>query len=365
MSSPSTAAGLAIVPGRPRSLHLTSIALPEVGPGDALVRVRRAGVCGTDRELIEGHFGAAPEGSPNLVLGHEVLAVVERVGSAVTNLHPGDLVTATARRPCSCRQCQAGESDFCSLLEYKERGIRGLHGYMTERFVEDEGQLVRVPPALEAVGVLVEPFSVAEKAWRVAQAVQRRIASWEPRTAVVYGAGPIGMTATLMLRAHGLDVHTLDLKPAPNRSEEVVRAIGGSYVCMADRPIADLKADLSNVDVIIECTGSSAAVLNAIELLGVNGVLVLLSNIGGDRKVEVSIDHINRLFVGGNRTMVGSVNSSLADFHTAIVDLEKAEARWPGVAERLITRRLRGLDDALTLPDPMIGEVKVVIEMDA
>ena len=64
-------------PHQPRSVHLTEIALPELGPRDVQVRVREVGYCGTDREIIEGHFGSAPAGSDSLVIGHEALGEVE------------------------------------------------------------------------------------------------------------------------------------------------------------------------------------------------------------------------------------------------------------------------------------------------
>lgn len=176
--------GAAVRPLQSRSIHLTEIALPELGPRDVQVRVREVGYCGTDREIIEGHFGSAPAGSDSLVIGHEALGEVESVGAKVSTFKPGDLVVPTARRGCDCPQCLAGEPDFCSKLDYRERGIIGLHGFLTERFVENEANLVGIPPSIAHLGVLTEPVSVAEKAWRVAQAVQSRLTSMEAEPCV-------------------------------------------------------------------------------------------------------------------------------------------------------------------------------------
>lgn len=363
MPSLDTVPGLAVVPGTPHSLHIAEIPLPPLGPRDVLVRVMHGGICGTDREIIDGHIGAAPEGCAHLVIGHEFLGVVERIGPEVGGLTPGDLVTATARRGCGCPACAAGESDFCSSLAYRERGIVGLHGYFTERFVEAQEHVIHVPAELAATGVLVEPLSVPEKVWRVANGVQSRITSWRPRTAVVYGAGPIGLLATLALRVRGLEVHALDLKPRSNANAAIVEASGASYHFVEDISFDDLKRDLPNVDLIVECTGSSAPLAGAMRLLGNNGVLVLLSVTGGGTERTIPADRIYREFVLGNKVMVGSVNSSVADFRAAVDDLGRFEERWPGLAASMITHRLTSLAAALDLPSVTNGAVKAVIDV--
>ena len=136
MTSSRMVSGLAVTPGVPHSLHLTKIPLPELGRDSVQIRVLDVGICGTDREIIESRFGYGPPDSNELVLGHEVLGEVEEVGSAIKSFAAGDLVTATVRRGCGCPQCSAGESDFCTSLKFTEGGIRGAHGYITDRFVE-------------------------------------------------------------------------------------------------------------------------------------------------------------------------------------------------------------------------------------
>src|SRR5262252_4128027 len=78
---------------------------------DALLDMLDIGVCGTDKEIARFDYGVPPDGSSYLVIGHESLARVSRVGSAVTRVKPGDLVVTMVRRPCphaSCRSCRAG-----------------------------------------------------------------------------------------------------------------------------------------------------------------------------------------------------------------------------------------------------------------
>src|SRR5262245_21840057 len=87
----------------PKQRELRIIEVPEpdgLGEHDVAVRVREVGICGTDREISEFHYGTPPDGSDGLVLGHEALGEVVSVGPAVRTLRPGDLVALTVRRPC-------------------------------------------------------------------------------------------------------------------------------------------------------------------------------------------------------------------------------------------------------------------------
>src|SRR5215213_8851277 len=94
---------VAVFPGKQDSIHLTD--LPEPGVGDVsdgrsvLVKVLRVGVDGTDQEINAAEYGAAPPGDDFLIIGHESLGVVQKVGESVTELRPGDLVVAMVRRP--------------------------------------------------------------------------------------------------------------------------------------------------------------------------------------------------------------------------------------------------------------------------
>src|SRR5262249_14904221 len=157
---------------------------------EVLIKTLCVGQCGTDTEIAEGLMGQAPPGQEVLILGHESFGVVEAVGSGVNGLQPGDYVVATVRRPGGCCNCRVGGSDMCLDGEYTERGITAYHGFLCDYFVESPEFLVRVPGDLEAVGVLLEPLSVCEKAIAQAFNIQSRM-HWYPRAALVLGAGGI------------------------------------------------------------------------------------------------------------------------------------------------------------------------------
>src|SRR5262245_63208702 len=109
-----TMRALAVFPNR-RELRMIDVPSPvPKGDHDVTVRIREVGICGTDREICDFHYGTAAEGSDRLVLGHEALGEVVDIGPAVRSVRRGDLVALTVRRPCShpsCVACAAGRQD--------------------------------------------------------------------------------------------------------------------------------------------------------------------------------------------------------------------------------------------------------------
>jgi glucose 1-dehydrogenase len=353
---------IAIRPRQPDSLHLTEIPRQEPGPGQVLVGIRQVGICGTDRELIRAHFGAAPPGESALVLGHEMLGEVQAVGPGIVGFVPGELVTATVRRPDGCPACEAGQPDMCQWLQYTERGIAGEHGFMTESIVEDARWLVKVPASLEQIGILTEPLSVVEKAVRQADLIQRRINAWNPKAAIVFGSGPIGLLGALLLRSRGIDVVVVARRPGPHRASEIVEASGAHYIAAPDSEIKAIAAQLPPIDLILEASGRPEPVFAAMESLGNNGVLVLLAGGGYGREMTVPAAIAGNL-LRGNKVVVGSVNSHKEDFELAVADLARFESLWPGLASRLITRRLHGLDEYAHILEHPPGDVKTIIDV--
>ena len=318
--------------------------VPDIHPGaeEALVRLLRVGVCGTDRELNEGLYGEAPPGEEFLIIGHESLGRVEAVGSKVQGLWPGELVVATVRRPDDCPNCKMGEYDMCLWGGYTERGIKGRHGFMAEFYVEEPQYLVKVPEELEDVAVLLEPLSVVEKAVSQSFKIQDRMA-WQPERALVLGAGTIGLLAAALLRLRGLEVHIFGRRCLPPKAE-LMEMMEAKYLCDEEGPLPALGERLGHIDLIIEATGSSALAFQALRLLGNNGVLCLTGIQGGHRTLEIESDLINREMVLGNKVAFGTVNANRKYFEMGISHMKVIKARWPGLLSRMITRRL-SLDD--------------------
>ncbi len=361
---------VAVQPGTPHSAHLVELPEPRLdevpGGRGVLVLVLRVGVDGTDREVDAAEYGAAPPGYDFLVTGHESFGRVLAVGPQVVELKAGDHVVATVRRPGHSLYDAIGTSDMTTDDVYYERGINLRHGFLTERYVDDAEFIVKVPASLERVGVLLEPLSVVEKGVAQAYEIQRRLRVWRPRRAAVTGAGSVGLLATLVLRLRGLQVtvFSLDRKPSPNA--DLVEALGAAYVSTQDETLLAGAASRGPFDLVLEATGYSPLAFEAMDALGKNGVLVLASVTGGQRRTEVPADRINLGFVLGNKVAVGTVNANREYFETGVRDLALAEAEYPGWLERLFTHRVTGLEAFADLYDRLRSprdDIKVYLDV--
>jgi threonine dehydrogenase-like Zn-dependent dehydrogenase len=358
---------MAVFPAQ-RDLRIIDVPAPKLeGAHDVTIRVREVGVCGTDREISEYHHGSPPAGTERLVLGHEALGEVVAVGTAVRSVRRGDLVVVTVRRPCDdpeCMPCRAGRQDFCVTGQFRERGIHGADGFMTELVVEDERYVVRVPKALSDVAVLVEPLSVAAKAAVDLDTILRRY-PWEPTTlrALVLGAGPIGLLAAMMLRARDMETFVYSREPADGDRAELVRSLGAEYVSAREVPTAEIASRVGAPDVIFEAVGVAKVAFEAILALARNGI-VILSGLPGPRPpAEVDLDGIMRNVVMKNQVLFGTVNASRSAFEQSVGYLERFMVLFPDSVRRLITRHAK-LDDAPALLRGG-GGIKHVIQLAA
>lgn len=355
---------VAVVPGTKDSLHVRSDA-PEPVPAkdEALVRVVEAGVCGTDVEIHQGLYGEAPAGSEFLILGHENLGVVESAptGSIVA---AGDLVVSTVRRPCPerCRPCASDQNDMCLTGHFHERGIKGLHGFMSERYAESPHYLVKLPAHIHRFAVLMEPMSIVQKGIQQAVAIQQRLA-WDPRRAVVLGAGPVGILAAAALRLRGFEVYVTATGPEGSFKDRHLREAGITYISASTTPIVSLPQKIGAIDLVFEATGATIVVAPAMQIMGPNGVCILTSVTGGQTTVEMDLATWNREVVLGNRLVFGTVNASRLHFEMGRRDLEAIEELLPGWLERLITRRIPFTEATAALrrtPD----DIKTVLSFD-
>lgn len=361
---------IAVKPGVANTVHLIELPTPAVtdisnGRG-VLVRVIRVGVDGTDKEINAAEYGQAPPGYDFLIIGHESFGQVEAVGPNVTEVQPGDYVVATVRRPGSSIYDLIGTNDMTTDDTYFERGINLRHGYLSQYYVDDAEFIVKVPQGLKEVGVLLEPTTVVEKGIAQAYEIQRRLRVWHPRRAAVMGAGTIGLLATLVLRLRGLQVITFGKTPKPYLNSDLIESIGATYQPTEELPIIDGADKYGPFDLIFEATGFSPVVFDSMQALGKNGVLVLSSVTGGDRKIEVPADKINLQFVLGNKVMVGTVNANREYFEMGVKDMAQAEAEYPGWLKRLLTHPVKGLENYRELFDKLTnarGAIKVFCEV--
>lgn len=312
-------------------------------PTAVKLRVLNVGVCGTDREIASFQYGfPLPAGSDFLVMGHECLAEIVEAGPEVRDFKPGDLAIPMVRRPCDrpeCVACRAGRQDFCFTGDYRERGIKQLHGFLTERIVDEARYMNPVPQAIRDVAVLVEPLTIAEKGLIQAFGIQKRLPWGGVRNAVVLGAGPVGLLGAMALRLAGFAVTVYSRSREPDESADVAKAIGAKYISSQDRSIEQMAADVGNIDLVYEATGVSQFAFEVLQVLGTNGLFVFTGVPGKHGAVEVDTDRIMRDLVLKNQCVLGTVNAGKDAFQKAVADLTSFYAAWPVAVKNLITGR--------------------------
>ena len=338
------------------------------------LRMLEVGVCGTDREIARFEYGTPPADSDHLVVGHESLGEVVEVGAEVQTLRPGDLAVAMVRRPCDhpeCFACRAGRQDFCFTGDFKERGIKGLHGFLSEYVVDEERYLLPVRADLREVAVLTEPLTIAEKALTELSHLQKRLPWGDVRNtgdgyvhkAVVLGAGAVGLLGAMTLRSAGFSVYIYSRSPAPNAGSEFAGQIGATYLCSSDLPVAEMAEELGNIDVVYEATGAADFSFQVLEHLGTNGIFVFTGVPGRKAVAELDLGRLMRRLVLGNQVVLGSVNASAHAYRAAIEDLGRFQQRWPGAVRSLITGRypMEAFTELVTGRSP--GGIKNVIRV--
>jgi len=337
-----------LAPGRRHSLALEEVDEPSEADGSVLVRSLAVGICGTDRELIEGEHGEAPAGCDRLILGHESLASVIEAPPA-SGFASGDCVVGIVRHPdpVPCANCAAGEWDLCRNGRYTERGIKQANGFCAERWRSDPAFLVKVAPQLGLAAVLLEPASILAKAWEHIDRIRLRSIR-QPRRVLVAGAGPVGLMAALLGVQRAMEVHVLDRNESGVKPR-LVQELGARY----HTTVPDLAADI-----VLECTGAPKLVSQALCVLGARNCIVCLLGIGGARG-SASLDpaELNDSMVLANRVVFSSVNANARHFRAAAEALAQADRGW---LERILTRRVR-LDDWRAAYEKHPGDVKTVL----
>jgi glucose 1-dehydrogenase len=325
---------------RPGVAHATRVERVDdvrAGRGQVPIRVLEVGVCGTDREIDEGLFGTPPEDGGSLVLGHEMLGVVEADGGGFS---AGDLVTATVRRSCRhCLACEEGSPDGCLTGDYFERGITRLDGFAREVVAEDRTQVIAVPRSLGRLGVLAEPTSICARGIRHALTIGSRL-PWQPSRALVIGAGAVGMLSTLLLRLEGFEVWTAAREAGDDPRAAIAGTTGARYVSTAETTLDELGAETGGFDIVVEATGNAQVMAECLSLLRRSGVACLLGLDPRDASVELPGRALGFDMILGNHVVFGSVNAHPQDWTAGVDALDRARAKWPDALEALVGLRV-------------------------
>ncbi len=343
---------LAVRPGQAHSLQIVDLPEPAESEGPVLVQGLHVGLCGTDAEIVAAEYGEAPPGAELLVLGHENLGRVVEAPPG-SGLSPGQLVVGIVRRPdpVPCGACAAHEWDMCRNGGYTEHGIKGLHGFARERWRGEPDAVVAVAADLSDVAVLLEPTTIVAKAWEQIERIGAR-AYFQPRVAVVTGAGPVGLLAALLGVQRGLEVHVYD-QVSEGLKPDLVRSLGATYHAES-LPDSGVLAD-----VLVECTGVTSVVVDVMTHAATDSITCLTGVSSVGRTTTVDIGGLNRGAVLNNQVVFGSVNANRRHYDAAGEALSRADHAW---LTRLITRHvpLEQFADAFARQP---GDVKVVLDL--
>jgi len=248
----------------PQDLRVEETATPRLDPGDVLVRVTLAGLCGTDYSIWAGD---RPVRYPR-IMGHELLGVVEALGADVRRVRRGDRVALEPNYSCGrCPLCDEGNRNLC--LGRVAIGI-DVDGGFAELVKAPERCCWPVPAGLADEDLLLtEPLAV------VARAVGRG-APQPGEAAAVVGGGTLGLLAVQVLRARGARVMVVSRS---TRRFSLAHALGAEHThALADGTLAEAAqrfAGREGVDLVVETAGAAAAVTHALELVRPGGRIVL------------------------------------------------------------------------------------------
>jgi threonine 3-dehydrogenase len=272
----------ALPPGLPREmdalvkaaagpgLELRRVPVPEIGPRDVLIRVRKAAVCGTDVHIYQWDNWAAGRIKPGTVIGHEFMGEVAAIGDAVDSIAVGERVSGEGHIGCGhCYACRTGQGHICDRVDII--GI-DVHGAFAEYVRLPDANIWKLHPSIpDNLGAIHDPLGNAMHTVMVDDVSGQSV--------LVVGAGPVGLMITNIARAAGaIDIVTLDVNP---RRLAVAQEMGADAVFdpraddVADRLLARTRGG-RGYDVMLEASGSPAGIALGIRMLRSGGWAALL-----------------------------------------------------------------------------------------
>lgn len=285
-----------------------------VRPTDVQVKVEAASICGTDVHLLNDPPGF--DGTKGIVLGHECVGVVTEVGVSVGELKPGDRVVLEPNLACGyCRYCRAGKPNMCE--NDKILGVT-IDGVFAEYFVAPEAALARIPDEMPAdIAVFAEPVNCV-------MGGMNKIRLLPGQTALVMGAGPIGLYFTMLLKSNGAG-RVIVSEPSAFRAE-YARNCGADVIINPleenlEERVKELTGGLG-ADVTVDAVG--VLVEDAIKCTCRAGNIVLFGQNGAVRE-EICQNDITRngLNVFGNYIGLFTLTSTVKLLDAGLIPVEK------------------------------------------
>ncbi|MEQ1754270.1 MAG: alcohol dehydrogenase catalytic domain-containing protein [Micropepsaceae bacterium] len=294
----------ALVYEAPGRVALQQVARPVAGPGEVLIQVAAAGVCGTDRHIVAGHLGVAP----GTVLGHEVCGRIAEVGQGVSGFAPSDRVIAFGQVVCGqCAACRSGRDNRCARPEILGMGRQGA---FAEFIALPTRALIPLPQGIsDAVGAIV-PDAIATPYHAVVA-----VGGLRPgETVVVIGAGGVGAHAILIARTAGAArIVAVDTDAG---AREAALAFGADVVFDPREDAAPAKALRKlarNASLVVECVGREETTELAFAAVAPGGRVVIVGVGSARPKLPALLQ-----FVGNEIAVMGSFGSTKSEIETVL-----------------------------------------------
>jgi 2-desacetyl-2-hydroxyethyl bacteriochlorophyllide A dehydrogenase len=328
--------------------HFVRADIPEPsqpGPGEALVRVYRVGICGSD---ISGYLGKMPFYSYPRIPGHELGVEVLAVGVGVAHIKAGDRCSVEPYMNCgNCHACRKGASNCCANL--KVLGVM-TDGGLRDRFIVPAHKLHSSATLTFDQLALVETLAIG------CHAVNRS-GLVKGENCLIIGAGPIGLASIVFAKLTGAKIIVLDTNA--QRLEFCRRVMGvDETIVLSEQIEADLRrvTDGSLPDVVIDATGSNVSMSNAFGYIAPTGRLVYV----GITTKEVTFKH--PIFHRPEGTLLCSRNALPADFTRIIKLIETGQIDTrPWITHRTNFENLIGDFPSFTRAES--GVIKAMVEV--
>lgn len=333
-----------------KHVEVQDVPIPEIDEGECLIKVRYAGVCGSDLHIYEGHHPAA---TTPVVLGHEFVGTVKEIKPQVpTDVTAGDRVVVQPLISCGvCEACQEGNWHVCRDLK-----ILGVHtdGAFAEYVKAPVEKVIKVSDALpDRVATLTEPFAVGFH-------VNRRAGLRNGDTALVIGGGPIGLVVGMMAKIGGA-LQVVFSEIDPNRVD-LIQELGFTAINPDQEDAMERIDELTDgmgFDVVFEVSGSQGGVRLAPRACRIRGTIVLVGLPAEPPRLDTTQAVFKEL------TMVGSRVYSLSHFRKTTKVLDDIVANDLFDVEKLIsdTRSLDDLEAVLRTMKEGRNRAKILIPM--
>ncbi|MGP5929832.1 2,3-butanediol dehydrogenase [Corynebacterium glyciniphilum] len=273
----------------PGDVRVETIEVPEPGPDQVLIRNELCGICGTDlHEYLDGPIFAPTSETPDpltgesppVVLGHEMVGIVEAVGNEVAGIEVGSRVAVEPRQTCGeCGACRSGRRNCCPVAA--TIGLQGGGGGLSEYIAVDSSLVFDLNGLPAEEGVAIEPLAVA------CHAVARADVDVHGKTALVTGAGPIGCLITWVLRTSGAD-SVLVVEPGAHRRDTATAYGATMTVDPTAESLAEKLKDAGLVpDLAFDCAGVSVTLQSCLESVSVGGTVVNVAIPGSPLSVDL------------------------------------------------------------------------------